>query len=259
MDTKFLEPADEHFLEKAEQALQELFDVAQAKNEVHFALALNSEMRGIGRVRTTVMETFAAFDEYVDFLNNGDGSHFKVRIALSFYSHLSEASGLYEVPKNMLRIASGERHLITPFGHLERRHSVTGEKIAPNVNKVFKDLIGHSSELGFTELAEVFRDAFNPQLRNAYAHADFIILDDRIRVDWRLGKAIDIPYATFDQQFRRGIGFFQVLRTMINKSVVSYDPPKTVIGRVGDEQEGSVTIGFDPKTKTFSLSGTARY
>ena len=45
-----------------------------------------------------------------------------------------------------------------------------------------KDLIGHASDLGLSELAEVLRDAFDPDVRNAVAHADYIIWSDGLRL-----------------------------------------------------------------------------
>ncbi len=106
----------------------------------------------------------------------------KCRVALSFYCHLAEASGFYEVPKNMLRIAGGESHVLWPFINLVQSHKQTGDRIAPNANKVLKDLTGHAKELGFDELAEVFRDAFDPDVRNGYAHADYIVWNDGLRL-----------------------------------------------------------------------------
>jgi hypothetical protein len=41
--------------------------------------------------------------------------------------------------------------------------------MAPNANRIMKDLIGHAADLGLAELAEVFRDAFDPDVRNAIA------------------------------------------------------------------------------------------
>jgi hypothetical protein len=50
-----------------------------------------------------------------------------MRVALAFYCHLSEASGYYEVPKNMLRVAGGARYVMWPFNDLVREHRHTGE------------------------------------------------------------------------------------------------------------------------------------
>ncbi len=48
-----------------------------------------------------------ASDEYIAFLNEGELTPLKARIALAFHCHMSEASGFYEIPKNMLRVAEG--------------------------------------------------------------------------------------------------------------------------------------------------------
>jgi hypothetical protein len=71
-------------------------------------------------------------DEYVDLIQSLPEGRIKVRIGLSLYSHLSEASGIYEVPKNMMRITSGDGHIIWPFVHLVDRHATTGQAISPN-------------------------------------------------------------------------------------------------------------------------------
>jgi len=39
----------------------------------------------------------------------------KLRVALSFCSHISEAAGFYEMLKNMLRVAGGESYHLYPF------------------------------------------------------------------------------------------------------------------------------------------------
>ncbi len=261
VDVEALERENEQFFEKAERAFRELFDAAKAKNEIHFGLALGPENRGYKSVpSSTAMETFRAFDEYITFLKAGEVTRFKIRVALSFYTHLSEASGFYEVPKNMLRIADGEDYSIQPFEPLIQKHKITGDRIAPNTNKVFKDLIGHGGNSGFTELAEVFRDAFNSELRNGYAHADYIIQPDGIKLRERTGgkrQVINIPL--FDQLFNRGIGFFQVLRHVIKEYVASYNPAKTVTGRLSDEPVGPCTIQYLPEHQAFVIAGPGDY
>ena len=61
------------------------------------------------------------------------------------------------------------------------------KSIAPNANKVLGDLGGHSQELGFVEMAEVFRDVFDGDIRNGYAHADYVIWEDGSRSPKRNG------------------------------------------------------------------------
>jgi hypothetical protein len=174
---------NEQFYAKADRAFRNLFDAARAKHELHFAMALMPEMRGLQDAGwNTAAETQHAFDEYLDFLGKQQDGRMKCRVALSFYCHIAEASGFYEVPKNMLRIAGGQSHVLWPFMDLVQAHKQTGDRIAPNANKVLKDLAGHAKDLRLDELAEVFRDAFDPDVRNGYAHADYVVWNDGLRL-----------------------------------------------------------------------------
>jgi hypothetical protein len=176
------------FIEKAEEAFRELFEAARSKNELHFTFSLAPEFRGEqGPGWCTWEETNRAFDEYLEFINQKPTTPFRVRVALGFYCHLAEASGFYEAPKNLLRVAGGEEHRLWPFLELNRKHAETGQVIAPNANRIFRDLIGHSKSLGLERLSEVFRDAFDADIRNAYSHADYIIWTDGLRIRKQVG------------------------------------------------------------------------
>src|SRR5688572_17520246 len=166
------------FFEKIDRAFRGLFDLARQRNELHFAMALMPEMRGIQNPGwNTAAEAHQAFDDFVEFLNANKGSRIRNRVALAFYCHASEESRFYEIPKNRLRIAGGESHVLWPFMHLVETHKLTGQRVAPNANKVMQDLAGHAQTLNFQELSEVFRDAFDSEIRNGYAHADYVIWD----------------------------------------------------------------------------------
>lgn len=247
---------NEEFYEKTERAFRNLFDTARAKHELHFAMALMPEMRGMQDAGwNTAAETQHAFDEYLAFLEKQEEGRMKCRVALSFYCHIAEASGFYEVPKNMLRIAGGESHVLWPFMNLVQSHKQTGDRIAPNANKVLKNLAGHAKELGFDELAEIFRDAFDPDVRNGYAHADYIVWNDGLRLPKRNGGyARHIPWEEFNAIFERGINFFHTLRHVVGECVRSYDPPKTIKARLQNEPEMDWTIYCDPKTGAFGIT-----
>ena len=250
---------NDNFYEKVERAFRDLFEAARAKHELHFAMALMPEMRGMQDAGwNTAEDTHHAFDEYIKFLEIQEDGRMRCRIALSFYCHITEASGFYEVPKNMLRIAGGQSHLLWPFMDLVQAHKQTGDRIAPNANKVLKDLAGHAKELGFEELAEVFRDAFDPDIRNGYAHADYIVWNDGLRLPKRNGGyARTISWVEFNAIFERGINFFNILRQVVGDFVRSYDPPKIIKSRLQDEPEMDWKIYFDPNSGAFGItSGT---
>jgi hypothetical protein len=244
------------FYEKVERGFRALFDMARDKHELHFAMALMPEMRGMQDAGwNTAQETTRAFDEYVGFLDKLEMGRMKCRIALGFYCHLAEASGFYEVPKNMLRIAGGEGHVLWPFQHLVEAHTVTGRRVAPNANKVLRDLAGHAKTLGLDELAEVFRDAFDPDVRNGYAHADYIFWKDGLRLRKRNGgHPRKLSWDEFNAVFQRGINFFNILRHIVAEYVNSYDPPKTIKASLNGEPAMDWTIYVDPVEGAFGIT-----
>jgi len=177
------------------------------------------------------------------------------KVGLGFYSHLAEASGFYEVPKNMLRVAEGLPFSMTPFLPLVRVHQATGDKIAPNANKVMKDLVGHSAGLGLTALSEVFRDAFDPDVRNGYAHADYVVWNDEIRFPHRNGgHPRAIRFDEFQRLLNRGLSFFHYIFQIMDEHVRSYDLARTIRAQLAQEPPANWTIHHDPLRGTFSIS-----
>lgn len=244
------------FFDKTERAFRALFDLARQKNELHFALALMPEMRGMQDAGwNTAAEAHKAFDEYLLFIDTAKGP-IRFRIALAFYCHTAETSGFYEVPKNMLRIAGGEGHVLWPFMHLVESHRLTGERIAPNANKVLKDLAGHAETVGLHELAEIFRDAFDSDIRNGYAHADYVIWEDGLRLRKRNGGQPQvISWDEFGAIFNRGINVFHILRQLVAEYVQSYIEPRTIRARLNNEPEGEWTIYCEPNGAFGIISG----
>ncbi len=226
------------FLKEAEAALRDLFERAKAKSEVQFAMSLAPEFRGAQDDGwCTADEVDRAIPQYLEFIS--DLKHYKdfrARVALSFYCHLSEASGFYEIPKNMLRLASGEDYNTRPFAHLAKHRADRGTTISPNANAIFKDLLGHASELNLTSLANAFRDAFDTRIRHAYAHADYVIWTDGLRVrNKNGGHPFKISWEEFERKLNRAIHFYYLLRDVRNEYVSSYKEPKIVLGRINNK------------------------
>lgn len=250
-----LKEANEAFFVRADASIRKLFEAAKAKNELHFALALMPETRGMQDAGwNTAHETQRAFFEYLEFLENLESSPIKARVSISFYCHLAEASGFYEVPKNMLRIAGGESHLLTPFKNLVKQHSETGKRIAPNANKVLRDLAGHAATLGLDDLASVFADAFDPDVRNGFAHADYVVWDDGLRLPMRNGgQSRVIPWEDWDFLFNRAANFFNLLQELIAEHIQSYNTPKKIRARLNEEPEADWVIFQDADTGAFGI------
>lgn len=248
----------EQFLKKTERALRSLFNAAKEKNELHFCLSLAPEFRGCQDPGwCTAIESFRAFDEYMSFINLIGKSSFSIRVALGFYCHLAEASGFYEVPKNLLRLVEGKKYNLWPFQEIVEKHKETGKIIAPNANKVLRNLAGHAKELGFDELAEVFRDAFDPDLRNGYSHADYVIWNDGIRLRKRNGgQPRIVSWEEFDYLFNKGINFFHILKQLAVEYQNEYIEPKTIRGQLDNEPIGYWTIHCNKEKGSFSISNS---
>ena len=156
----------------------------------------------------------------------------------------------------MPRVAEGEKYNPWPFQKLVEKHKATGNIIAPNANKVLRNLSGHAKDLGLDALAEVFRDAFDGDLRSGYAHADYVIWDDGIRLRKRNGgHPRKVTWPEFEALFERGINVFHLLTQLVQEYVRSYCPAKLIQGRLADEPEGTWTIYADPEKGTFRICG----
>jgi hypothetical protein len=235
-----------------------LFEKAKAAHELHFALALMPEMRGLQDGGwNTAEEAVRAYDQFTKHVESLDTKELvRVRIILALYMHVAEGAGFYEIPKKMLLTTEGKGNNILPFQSLVKKHRKTGQAIAPNANTIMKDLMGHAWLLGFVELAEVFRDAFDPDVRNAIAHADYILASNGMRLRRRNGGQVRIiPWGEFDALIARGINLFSIIRELAVEYAHSYDPPKTIKSRLNDDEPlQKFTIHFDPTTQMFGFT-----
>ena len=244
------------FFEKAERSLRELFDRAQAAHELHFAMALMPEFRGEQDAGwSTADESVRAYDEFAELVRSLPKTPARVRVVLAFYMHVAEGAGFYEIPKKLLLTIEGRGNNMWPFQNLVERHRASGEIIAPNANQIMKDLIGHASELELTELAEVFRDAFDPGVRNAVAHADYIIWPDGLRLRRRNGGwPREIPWKDFTSLADRGLNLFAFIRHLSDEYVHSYETPRTIRSRMNkNEPLTDYTIYYQPTTGAFGF------
>jgi hypothetical protein len=110
------------------------------------------------------------FTAHIKSLNKDDPV--RIRISLAFYLNVAEGSGFYEMPKKMMLTVEGKGNNLWPFQSLVKKHEKTGRAIDPNASTIMKNMMGHAYDLGLHELSEVFKEAFDSDVRNAVAHAD---------------------------------------------------------------------------------------
>lgn len=232
------------FEEKATLAIRDLATRAQQANEIHFALALSPEFRGMQDAGwSSAFESLNAVEDFQDLLEKLPVSRGRVRVALAYYAHVAEGSGFYEIPKKLMLTLEGKGNNQWPFRDLVEKHSTTGKVISPNSNRIMKDLIGHAADLGLKELSEVFSEAFDSDVRNAIAHADYVIWADAFRIPRKHGGwARVIKWDEFAQILNRGIGLFDIIRNVSSEFRRSYKEPKTIVGQLHNEPPGEWTI-----------------
>ena len=80
----------------------------------------------------------------------------RIRVLLSFYLHVSEGAGFYEIPKKMMLTIEGNGNNLYPFQKLVKKHQKTGEAVAPNANAIMKNMMGHAYELGLQVSFQMF-------------------------------------------------------------------------------------------------------
>lgn len=229
------DPSLQDYADRALSAHRRLFEAARNTDELQFVLCLFQEMRGMREFGwSTADESRLAFRQYIEHLARlTSNDPMAVRISLSLYSYLSESAGVYETTKNMLRIVTGLHHHIMPFSDLVAQHKLTGERISPNANRIMKDILGHANEAGHDDLGSVIQEAFDPDLRNGYAHADYVVSQEGIRLPRRNGGSFRIvDYASFATLINKSVAFFEVLNHLVQESMESYTDPRLIFGRM---------------------------
>lgn len=248
--------SDDAFLSLIERAFDALFADAQRKSEFDFVLSLNTEMRGMRDVGwSPAQEVLRAIEDFSTFLNNKSVSvRLRIRSALGFYCNLCEASGLYEVPKNLMRILDGQPHSCWPFQNLVEQHTRTGEAILPNANRIMKNLVGHAKALGRDDFASVLSEAFDAELRHAFAHADYVIWTDGIRICGKhLSEQRVISFLDFQALLNRGAGFITTLRSVMARYVRHYATPRVIDGSFSRLPGHKTLVSYDIDTGVFTI------
>lgn len=248
---------NEEFLKKAEAAFRNLFLEAKQKDELHFAFSLSPEFRPYKI--NTALDAQKAFDDYIKFLQENEKSPIHARIALALYSHISEASGFWEVPKNLLNIVDGNKYSFMPFFDLVKKYGSAEGSIAPNANKVMRSLMKYSQELGYQELAEVFRDAFDADLRNGYAHADYALLDNGICVGSRYKRERIISWDEFNELLNKAVNFYMVFMSVLSENLQNYSETKIIKGFLTDKEPESTWEVHYEEGAGFTITGGVNY
>lgn len=245
------------FLGKARAAIDNLFERTRAQDELNFALCLSGEFKAY--TYTSAMESQYAFRDFDEFmaLDQFRGRPIRLRVAFSYYLYTAESAGLWCIPMAVMGVLAGGHYNIEPFNRWVRKDKTTGQNVGPNANKVMSALEGAATDLGLTDLAEVFRDAFDNDLRNGIAHSDYVVSpSEGVYVRGRHDCSRLIPFPELESIAQRGIGLLYELRNVVKDAQRIYETPKAVFGTMNEQDPPCWHALYnDPVEHTFSVVG----
>jgi hypothetical protein len=113
----------------------------------------------------------------------------RVRLTLISYCHITEMNFPYDLVANLLRLRLGRKYCMSPFAHLGRAitKNINGvktlQKILPaSPDKKIKEIESLSEQAGLPEVGKAFREIYDPVIRNAVYHSDYVVQNKSMRL-----------------------------------------------------------------------------
>lgn len=247
------------YLRSLNKQLAYLFTFSRHINEIDTAAALSGESRGAQDAGwTTTITSMEVFDELKVLGSKGYPlSRQELRQVLCLYAQLAEAGGVYEGLLNTMRVAQLKEYNLWPFQDLVRVRQLPRAVIGPNANAMFRRLAEVATSIGMTELARLLEITFRDDIRNAIAHADYILAPDGLRLRRRNGGLpLVVSYNELGAAIQIALFFFELLQATQQSLAENYRPARTVIGRFSANPPMPWTIELAEDGR-FSLSTNA--
>jgi hypothetical protein len=236
-----------------------LFAYACKINEIDTAAALSGEFRGMQDAGwNTVATAYEVFHELKGLGSKGAPlTRAELRQVLCLYAQLAEAGGVYEGLLNTMQVAQLKAYNLWPFHDLVRVRQAPPAVIGPNANAMFRRLAGVATAIGMTGLARLLEIAFRDDIRNAMAHADYILVPDGLRLRRRNGgQPILVSNAEVLAALQIALFFFELPQAFQQATAESFRPARTIVGRFSANPPMPWTIELTNDGR-FSISSDA--
>ncbi|NQD38271.1 hypothetical protein HPT27_14685 [Permianibacter sp. IMCC34836] len=225
------------YLRSLNTQLTYLFAYARKINEIDTAAALFGEFRGMQDAGwSTVATAYEVFHELKSLGSKGSPlTQAELRQVLCLYVQLAEAGGIYEGLLNTMQIPQLKPYNLWPFQNLVRVRQVPRAVIGPNANLMFRRLAESATEIGMTGLAHLLELTFRDDIRNAMAHADYILVPDGLRLRRRNGgQPTLVSNAEMETALQIALFFFELLQAFQQATAESFRPARTIVGRFSE-------------------------
>lgn len=249
----------EHYIRALNTQLTYLYAYARKINEIDTAAALSGESRGMQDAGwNTVATAHEVFNELKELGSKKVPlTTAEFRQMLCLYAQLAEAGGVYEGLLNTLQVAQLKAYNLWPFQDLVRVRQEPRAVIGPNANAMFRRLAEIAASIGMTGFAHLLETAFRDDIRNAMAHADYILVPDGLRLQRRNGgQPALLTHAEVIAALQVAVSFFELLQATQRATAESFRPARTVVGRFSANPPMPWKIELTDKG-SFSISSDA--
>jgi hypothetical protein len=249
----------EAYIRALNSQLTYLFAYARKINEIDTAAALFGEFRGMQDAGwSTVATAHEVFQELKTLGSKGSPlTRAELRQLLCLYAQLAEAGGVYEGLLNTMQVAQLKVYNFWPFQDLVRVRQAPRAVIGPNANAMFRRLAEVATAIGMTELARLLEIAFRDDIRNAMAHADYILVPDGLRLRRRNGgQPMLVSNVEMTSALQVALSFFELLQAFQQTTAESFRPARTIVGRFSANPPMPWTIELTEQG-SFSISSKA--
>jgi len=224
----------QHYVRELNKQFAYLFAYASRINEIDTVAAVFGEFRGAQDAGwSTVATAHEVFDELQTLGTKGRPlTRPELRQVLCLYTQLSEAGGVYEGLLNVISVAQLKAYNLWPFSDLVRIRKSPRAVVGPNANAMFRRLAEAAQSIGMIGLARLLESTFRDDIRNAIAHADYIMMSDGLRLRRRNGgQPVTVTMAEISSALQIACYYFQLLRSYQQAAALSFRPGRTVVGR----------------------------
>jgi hypothetical protein len=165
-------------------------------------------------------ESKAAFEDYNALLRLDEAMPSQAgrwRIGLLMYCQAVEMTAPQEFLANLLRVLSGKKYHIKPFGSLGRTNKKKAFSwVPPSAPVKYRELKRLAAMCNQSALCDYINQFFNEDIRNAFSHSDYVISGEHFR--WtESGLAQQLPLDVVNLTVRNCFRFFSTLLWLHNQ------------------------------------------
>ena len=233
------------FQETVTTELQRLFQAARARDEFAFlfaVLGMDSGMEEAGW--QPIGEAQAFVQDLLGLINGPLHQHAKVRTALLLYCHIIEANFIYHCLYNLLLTVEGQAPPKV-FGFLDKYKN----GIPPNVSVKIGEIKAKAIEHKFLDINAIFDQIVRPEIRDAFLHSDYILIEDELRLKHRGSQYARIRLPEVLELVQKTVDWFNLFMGLLAASRRSFPKGHRIAGRKSPSGQnlGSVEVLVDER------------